>query len=77
MNQQSVTEIDGAWMREKLALTPDELMRMRNSDASECWDEKTPTGMIIHLGGGVIREIVVVPNEPPRLQLIKGGTTRQ
>jgi hypothetical protein len=76
MNQQNVTEIDDAWLRDKLQLSPDELGRMKNSDPSECWDEETANGLTIHLGGGVIREIVIVP-EPPRLQLIKGDKARR
>jgi hypothetical protein len=70
MNQQNVTEIDGAWLRDKLQLSPDDLTRMRNADPSECWEEQTATGLTVHLGGGVIRDIVTVPNEPPHLSLV-------
>ncbi len=77
MNQQNVTEINGAWLIEEMQLSPDELGRMKNSDPSECWDEETATGLTIHLGGGVIRDIVTVPDEPPRLELIKGDKARR
>jgi hypothetical protein len=70
MNQQNVTEIDGAWIRDKLQLSPDDLARMKSADASECWQEEIATGLTVHLGGGVIREIVTVPNEPPHLSLV-------
>ncbi len=77
MNQQNVTEINGAWLIEKLQLSPDDLARMKSADPGECWEEETATGMTVHLGGGVIRDIVTVPNEPPRLQLIKGDKARR
>jgi hypothetical protein len=70
MNQQNVTEFTGAWIREKLQLSPDDLAHMKSADPSECWQEETATGLTVHLGGGVIREIVTVSNEPPHLSLV-------
>jgi len=77
MNQQNVTEINGAWLRDKLQLSPDDLTRMRNANPSECWEEETATGLTVHLGGGVIRDIVTVPNEPPNLSLVPMPSQRE